>query len=216
MIISVPVTGVFTTNAYFFIEDSTRRGFLIDPGAEANTLLSVIKEKNLTIEKILLTHGHFDHMGAAEELQQILSVPICMHENGRSYAENTRWNLSESCGLSILLQNVDYLPDGSDISLAKNPAFTLKMRYAPGHTTDSVIYYNADDNVAFVGDSIFKNSFGMTHFYGGDARTLMQSITERILTLPPDTVLLSGHSEPTTVQAERTRSWYAPYLQSVG
>lgn len=212
MIISVPVTGVFTTNAYFYIDDTTCHGFLIDPGAEADTLLSVIRQKELTIEKILLTHGHFDHTGAAAELQQVLSVPICMHEYGRDYAENPVWNLSQGCGLYILLHDVDYLPDDSVISLANNRAFTLKMRYVPGHTTDSVFYYNANDSVAFVGDSIFKNSFGLTHFPGGDKETLMESVTKRILTLPQETILLSGHSEPTTVRAERGRSWYAPYL----
>ena len=212
MILSLPVTGVFTTNAYFYIDDATGHGFLLDPGAEADTLLSVIRSKGLTIEKILLTHGHFDHMGAAGEIQQALSVPICMHERGREYVENPRWNLSEGCGLYIKLDDVDYLPDGSEIVLAANPTFSLAMRYVPGHTTDSVFYYNAGDNVAFVGDSIFKNSFGLTHFPGGDEQTLMQSVTQHILKLPQETVLLSGHTESTTVGVERKRSWYAPFL----
>ena len=212
MVLSVPVTGVFTTNAYFYVDDASRHGFLIDPGAEADTLLSVIRSKGLIIEKILLTHGHFDHMGAAGEIQQTLSVPICMHERGREYVENPRWNLSEGCGLYIKLDDVDYLPDGRKIALAGNTAFSLTMHYVPGHTTDSVFYYSAKDNVALVGDSIFKNSFGLTHFPGGDDRTLMQSVTQHILKLPQETVLLSGHTEPTTVGAERERSWYAPFL----
>lgn len=106
MVLSMPVTGVFTTNAYFYIDDNTGHGFLIDPGAEADAIVTVIGERGLTIEKILLTHGHFDHMGAAEVLQQALSTPICMHENGRAYVENPRWNLSEDCGLSIVLRDV--------------------------------------------------------------------------------------------------------------
>lgn len=112
----------------------------------------------------------------------------------------------------IKLDDVSYLPDGSRIALERNPVFSLSMHYVPGHTTDSVFYYSAKDNVAFVGDSIFKNSFGLTHFPGGDEQTLMQSITQRILKLPQETVLLSGHTEPTTVGAERERSWYAPFL----
>ena len=213
MIFSLPVTGVFTTNVYFYIDDDSRHGFLIDPGAEAEKILSVIQEKKFTIEKILLTHGHFDHMGAAGEIQRILSVPICMHENGRKYVENPRWNLSEGCGLFITLDDVNYLSDGSEIILKKNSAFALKMCYVPGHTTDSVLYYSAADKAAFVGDSIFKNSFGLTHFPGGNKQTLMQSVTNRILTLPKETILFSGHTEPTTVAAERGRSWYAPYLR---
>ena len=201
MILSLPVTGVFKTNAYIYADDVSGHGFLIDPGAQADRLLSVIRVKGLTIEKILLTHGHFDHMGAAGEIQQVLSVPICMHERGREYAENPQWNLSEGYGLYITLPYVDYLPDGSEIALATKPEFSLTMRYVPGHTTDSVFYYNAGDNVAFVGDSIFKNSFGLTCFPGGNEEILMQSITHRILTLPKETILLSGHTEPTTVGA---------------
>lgn len=212
MIVFVPVTGLLTTNAYFYIDDNTRHGFLIDPGAEADTLLNVVREKGFIIEKILLTHGHFDHMAAANELHQILSVPICMHENGRAYAEDPRWNLSAEYGFPIVLPHVDYLSDGSRIALKANPGFSVTMRHVPGHTTDGVFYYADQESVAFVGDTIFKNSYGATHFYGGDAEILMQSITKRILTLPKDTVLLSGHSEPTTVQEERERPWYAPHI----
>lgn len=212
MILSLPVTGVFNTNAYFYIDDATGHGFLLDPGAEADTLLAVIRQRGFVIEKILLTHGHFDHMGAAAQIQDALSIPICMHERGREYTENPRWNLSKGCGLYIKLDDVSSLPDGSRIALERNPVFSLTMHYVPGHTTDSVFYYSAKDNVAFVGDSIFKNSFGLTHFPGGDGQTLMQSITQSILKLPQETVLLSGHTEPTTVGAERERSWYAPFL----
>lgn len=212
MILAVQVTGVFTTNAYFFIDDETGHGFLLDPGAEAGKLLSIISDRGLTVEQILLTHGHFDHLGAAAELQQKLSIPIYMHENGRDYAPNPRWNLSESCNCPMVLTDVEYLSDGSRIALREKPDFYLTMQHTSGHTTDSVIYWSKDNQLAFVGDSIFKGSFGLTHFYGGDEATLMQSVTRVILTLPEDTVLLSGHSEPTTVRAERGRSWYAPYL----
>ena len=209
MILSVPVTGVFTTTAYFYVDDVTRHCFLIDPGAEPDKLLSIVRDRGLIVEKILLTHGHFDHFGAAQEIQQMLSIPICMHENGRAYIANSRWNLSESCGVPMVLEDVTYLPDGSRISILANLEISLEMRYVPGHTTDSVFYYSLRDEVAFVGDSIFKNSFGLTHFYGGDKRTLMQSVVNRILTLPNNTILLSGHTEPTTVGAEKIRSWYA-------
>ena len=211
MILSATVTGVFSTNAYFYVDDATRHGFLIDPGAEADTLLAVIQERGLSIEKILLTHGHFDHFGAAEELRQALSVPICMHENGRDYVENPHWNLSSGCGIPMVLDDVTYLPDGSNISLSANPAISLEMRHVPGHTTDGVFYHSPQDKVAFVGDSIFRNSFGLTHFYGGDEEILMRSVTGKILNLPEQTILLSGHTEPTTVEAERKRSWYAPF-----
>lgn len=208
MIILTEVYGILPINSYFYIDDVTRHGFLIDPGAEASKLLKIIDEKQLTIEKILLTHGHFDHIGAVNEIQKILNVPVCMQKNGRDYTQNIKWNLSDQFGLDIILNNVDYLEDYSDIILSSNPEFKLKLIPTAGHTTDGAIYYSAKDSVAFVGDTIFKGSIGRTDFYGGDHDTLISNITEKILTLPEDTFLLSGHSEPTTVKAEKNQPWF--------
>ena len=208
MILLTEVEGVFSTNAYFYIDDETNHGFLIDPGAESSKLLKIIEKKNWTIEKILLTHGHFDHIGSAAPIQRQLKIPICMQKNGRDYVENPVWNLSQNCGLHIVLKDVTYLEDYSDIVLSINPDFKLKLIPVPGHTTDGAIYYSVKDDVAFVGDSIFKASYGRTDFYGGDEETLFNSVTQRILTLPDETILLSGHSEPTTVGDEKNRTWF--------
>ena len=162
------------------------------------------KKNASKIEKILLTHGHFDHIGAVNELQKELDIPVCMQKNGRDYALNTKWNLSDQFGLDIILNDVTYLDDYSDIILSTNPDFKLKLIPTPGHTTDGAVYYSAKDGVAFVGDSIFKMSYGRTDFYGGDEKTLMESITKKILTLPDETLLLSGHSAPTRVKFEKT------------
>ena len=208
MILLTEVYGIFPTNSYFYIDDDTKHGFLIDPGAEASKLLKIIEEEKFTIEKILLTHGHFDHIGAAQELQNKLNVQICMQKNGRDYTQNIKWNLSDQFNLDIILNNVDYLEDYSDIILSSNPEFKLKLIPVAGHTTDGAVYYSAKDSVAFVGDSIFKDSFGRTDFYGGDYDTLIDNVTNKILTLPEDTFLLSGHSEPTTVRAEKNQPWF--------
>ena len=181
---------------------------MIDPGAEASKLLKIIKEKNFTIEKILLTHGHFDHIGAVNELQNALNIPVCMQKNGRDYTQNIKWNLSDQFGLDIILDKVDYLEDYSDITLKANPEFKLQLIPLSGHTTDGAVYYSAKDGVAFVGDSIFKDSFGRTDFYGGDYKTLIDNIINKIFTLPEDTILLSRHSDPTTVKAEKNQSWF--------
>ncbi len=209
MILAVSVGEIIPTNAYFYIDDTTSKCLLVDPGGNAEKLLAVIDERKLAVEKILLTHGHFDHMGAAQTLQDHLDVPIVMHENGRAYATNAEWNLSAVYGMELTLENVTYLPDNSKITLAANPAFGVTLRHVPGHTTDGAIYVCADNRAAFVGDCIFKNSYGNTSFFGGDEKTLLTNIKRRILTLPDETVLLSGHSEPTTVGAEKNRPWYA-------
>ncbi len=208
MILRTTVQGVFETNAYFYVDDETRHGFLIDPGAQADALLRIIDERGFTIEKILLTHGHFDHIGAVEDLRARLNVEVCMQHNGRVYAENPVWNLSSYFGLDMTLDDVTYLDDFSTITLAANENFGVKLIPLAGHTTDGAIYYSAADSVAFVGDSIFLGSYGRTDFPGGDEEILFANLKARLLTLPDDTVLLSGHSDPTTVADEKNRLWF--------
>ena len=109
MILKTEVHGIFATNSYFYIDDETLHGFLIDPGAESEKILQIISEKNFVIEKILLTHGHFDHIGAVEELQKNLKIPVCMQKNGGDYVKNPVWNLSAYFNLNMTLDNVNFL-----------------------------------------------------------------------------------------------------------
>lgn len=181
MIAEVPVKGYFAENCFFYIDDQTKHGFIIDPGAQARGLLSLIRKNGWIIEKILLTHGHFDHIGAVEELRSAL------------------------CGPHILVHCADRVNDGDLIDLAVDPLFSLRVIYTPGHTTDSIVYYSEKDRVAFVGDTIFKGSIGNYQYPGGNLKDLQRSIIERIFMLPDDTVLCSGHSEQTTVGSEKRR-----------
>lgn len=212
MILQTEVMGEIPVNSYFYIDDASRHGFLIDPGSDAEKLRRIIVERKFTIEKILLTHGHYDHIGAVGELQEALGIPVCMGENGKDYAENPTWNLSASFGSPITLKDAAYLPDGTRIGLAANPQFYVEVIAAPGHTTDGSVYYTAKDQAAFVGDSIFQGSYGRTDLYGGDEEQLFRSIVKNILSLPDDTILLSGHSGPTTVGDEKKRPWFASYF----
>ena len=203
MILQIEVAGYIFENAYVYADDATRHGFLIDPGAEPERILHIIADRKITVEKILLTHGHFDHIGAVAEIQRALKIPAYMHENGGAYVKNPAWNGSTMVGDKIVLDGVNFLKDGAVIALENNPAFALKLIATPGHTTDGAIYYSERDGAAFVGDTIFRGSFGRTDLAGGDFGTLMNSIRTKILTLPEETILYSGHSEPTTVGAEK-------------
>lgn len=205
MIRCVPVRGYFEENCFFYIDDATRHGFVIDPGAEAERLLAIIRREGWTIEKILLTHGHFDHTGAVDALRKALGVPVLAHENADSYLLNPRMNLSAFCVGNWTVQNVEKVRDGDEISLDADPAFRLRLIHTPGHTTDSVVYYSEKDRAAFVGDTIFKASIGNFQYPGGSRLDIVESIRDKILTLPDDTVLYSGHSDQTTVGAEKQR-----------
>ena len=208
MIAEVLVKGYFEENCFFHIDDRTKHGFIIDPGAQADRLLDLIGEKGWTIEKILLTHGHFDHMGAVDEIRDALGVPVYAHIRSDEYLLDARKNLSALCGPPIIVRGAEYLDDGDVVSLDANPDFGLKVVYVPGHTTDSVMFYSEADHVAFVGDTIFKGSIGNYQYPGGNADDLQRSIIRQIFTLPDKTVLCSGHSEQTTVGAEKRRYRY--------
>ena len=205
MIAQVPVIAHFVENCFFYVDDTTKHGFIIDPGAQAEKLLGMIREKGWIIEKILLTHGHFDHIGAVNEIRSALKIPVLAYKSDDDYLRDPEWNLSPSFGLSIIIENTESIKDGQIIRLDADPAFSLKVIYTPGHTTDSVIYYSERDRAAFVGDTIFKDSIGNYQLPGGNFAAIQKSIMERIFTLPDDTVLYSGHTEQTTVGTEKRR-----------
>ena len=208
MIAEVPVKGYFEENCFFYIDDRTKHGFIIDPGAQARGLLELIRKNGWTIEKILLTHGHFDHTGAVDEIRDALGIPVLAHRRSDEYLLDAGKNLSAQCGPPVIVRNAEYLDDGDIVFLDSDPDFCLKVIYVPGHTTDSVMFYSEEDHAAFVGDTIFKGSIGNYQYPGGNPEDLLRSIIHKIFTLPDDTVLCSGHSEQTTVGAEKQRYRY--------
>ena len=204
MVRCVPVKGYYAENCFFYLDEETKYGFLIDPGAEAERLLAIIRREGWTIEKILLTHGHFDHTGAVDALRSALGVPAYAHENADRYLLDGKMNLSAFCIGERMVRDVKPLHDGDIVSL-RSGACPLRVIHTPGHTTDSVVYYSGKDRAAFVGDTIFKAGIGNFQYPGGSRPDIVESIRDKILTLPNDTVLYSGHSEETTVGAEKRR-----------
>lgn len=203
MIKELQVQGVFAENTYFYIDAHTKSGFIIDPGAQAGLIYDVVTRNGWTIEKILLTHGHFDHIGAAEVLRERLTAPIYIYPQDAPYLTDTYLNLSGNSGNPITVPHYEELYDGEVIRLKANSGFYLKVIHTPGHTPGSVTYYSPEENAAFVGDLLYQHGPGLTHFPGGNRRVLEESIVNKILTLPDDTLLLSGHSSPITVAEER-------------
>ena len=126
-VIKVPVRDVFETytNSCFYINEKTKHGFWIDPGAEADKFLSIIKEEEWVIKKILLTHGHFDHTGAVEVQNKTMKIPYFIHKNGKLFLINTHFNLSEYFERNIILTEAQYLTDGDIISLSSNSTVKL-------------------------------------------------------------------------------------------
>lgn len=203
MIKMLTVYGVYAENCYFYIDEMSKSGFIIDPGAQAGVILEAINRNGWHIEKILLTHGHFDHLGAAEMLREQLAAPIYIYPSDARYLTDPRLNLSAGSGNPITVPHYEELYNDEIIRLKANSGFFLKVIHTPGHTPGSVTFYSPEESAAFVGDSLYEHGPGLTNFPGGNRHDLEESIINKILTLPDDTILLSGHSSPITVAQEK-------------
>lgn len=191
--------GVFATYGYFVVDSESMHGFLIDPGAQPELFLDAIRRNGWIIEKILLTHGHMDHIGAAGELRDVLGVPVLAHEESDRYLLSPRLNLSAEYGQPITLEGTQKFRGGDVLRLDANPEFELRVSHVPGHTDDSCMFVLREGDAAFVGDTIYQGGPGLTVFPTGDPRKLMRSIEDDILPLPGSTALCSGHAGPISV-----------------
>ena len=206
MIYMLPLKGAIISNCYLDIDESSGHGFLIDPGAEGARLARLVQKKGWTIEKILLTHGHFDLFSGVSSLLQALGqpVPVLIHESGAAYLTRPQWNLSHLFGPPLTLSEFSLLRDGDRLDLSCGD-LSLEVLHTPGHTLDSVVFLDRAARSAFVGDTILRGKPGIVHHPTGNLPLLLRSIREVVLSLPSDTDLLPGHSMPTTVAAERER-----------
>ncbi|HHX62192.1 MAG TPA: MBL fold metallo-hydrolase [Epulopiscium sp.] len=208
------VVGPLQENAYFIIDEDTKKGFLIDPGAEAGRILEMIKENNWEIGLILITHGHYDHIGAAKEIREVLGCEIVAHKGAKEYLEDPEINLSTAFGDGKVKLKADHYinedePNYDEFTKDLPDTLSFKVSYVPGHTTDSILFYFEHYNAAFVGDVIFKESVGRSDLRGGNGATLLESIRTHVFTLPEETVLYPGHGPSTTVKYEKS---YNPYF----
>nr|WP_302598511.1 MBL fold metallo-hydrolase [uncultured Cellulosilyticum sp.] len=203
--------GMLQEHTYFFIDDTTKHGFIIDPGAEGERILKYIQQEGIVIEKILLTHGHFDHVSAVTFLKNALNVPVVIHTEGKKYLEDANWNLSGLYMHPFTLEADAYVNEGDEIVLEANPEMKLRVIYVPGHTLDGVAYYAEKEEVAFVGDIIFQGAVGRSDNLGGNGALLLQGIREKIFTLPEETLICPGHGDTTTVKIEKATNPYFNY-----
>ena len=196
-------SDVFAANCYFYTDEKSKHGFVIDPSAHAEKLLEHIQKNNLVIEKILLTHSHLDHIGAALALSEALGIDVFGLKEAAKYSENP--DLSGHFTDWDVLKKMKYLNDGDKVVLSTCQDAKLKVLATPGHTLDSCVYFDEKEQIAFTGDTIFATSVGRTDIpgSGGAEQMLFHSIVSKILSLPENTVLYPGHGENTTVAHEK-------------
>lgn len=198
--------GEVQTNCYIAVNGTTKEAFVVDPGASAGKLAQRISELKVTPVAILLTHGHFDHAGAAEELAKLLKVKIYAHEAEQDTLEEPRYNLSGMIGRQEVYHADLYVKEGQMLELA---GFSIQVFHTPGHTPGGCCYYIPREDVLFAGDTLFCQSIGRTDFPRGSMGQLVRSIQDKLLTLPEETQVYPGHMDTTTIGQERM---WNPYL----
>lgn len=194
------VLGPIMTNAYLIWDEETRHGVVVDPGAEPEQLISSIKDEQLTVEAILLTHAHFDHIGGVEDVRKVTGAPVYLHEQEASWLTNPTENGSAMFGEHVRAESADILLTGDEV-----PTFAereVKVLHTPGHSPGSVSYYWEEAQLLVSGDVLFQGSIGRTDLPGGDYDTLMASL-RRVIELPEVTRVLPGHGPGTTIEQEQ-------------
>jgi hydroxyacylglutathione hydrolase len=198
----VPVTP-FQQNCTIVWCPSTLRGAVVDPGGEVDRILEAADEAGVTLEKVLLTHGHLDHAGGAAELAERRGLPVV----GPHLADKF-WldGMQQQCrvfGLPMTMSALTpdrWLEAGDQVDVG---ALTLQVRHCPGHTPGHVVFFEADSRLALVGDVLFAGSIGRTDFPGGDHDTLIGSIRRELFPLGDDVAFIPGHGPMSTFGAER-------------
>ena len=200
------VVGSVSTNCYFAVNEDTKEVLIVDPGAAAKQLAEKVKEYELKPVAILLTHGHFDHASAALELSELLQVRVYAQEAELETLENPGLNLSGWEGKNSSYHADIYLKDEQELNLA---GFLIRILHTPGHTVGGCCYYFVEQSTLFSGDTLFEGSIGRTDFPKGSASQLIRSIKEKLMVLPDETAVYTGHGEMTSIGMERMNN---PFL----
>jgi len=194
---TVPV-GPLEVNCYILGCKDTAQAVIIDPGDDEEQILAAIKENNFKITHILLTHGHADHIAAVAEIQQATGAKVLIHQGDHLLVEHAKMQAAMFDLRVPTPFKIDaYLQDGETISFGKHKLTVLST---PGHSPGCVCFIN--NGYLFSGDTLFWDSIGRTDLPGGSHSKILQSIRNKLFTLPPETRVYPGHGLPTTIARE--------------
>ncbi len=190
--------GALGVNCYVLYDEKTKKALVIDPGDEPELILDFIREEGLSLQYIICTHGHFDHIGAVKELKEESRAKVILHQSDLEMYRNAPQIASQFFGIRI-----DSQPE-PEILLENEMTMNLidkeiKFIHTPGHSLGSICIYI--DNYLFTGDTLFAGSVGRTDLMGGSMEQLLNSL-KKLSSLPPETIILPGHGPKTQLRIE--------------
>jgi glyoxylase-like metal-dependent hydrolase (beta-lactamase superfamily II) len=202
----VPVTGLAQNCSVVWNRESGK-GAVVDPGGDVDRIIQAIDAHQVVIEKILITHGHFDHAGGAAELAERLGVPIEGPGADDAFLIDDIAERGAAFGVPHCrpFSPQRWLDDGDVVTVG---AMRLEVKHCPGHTPGHVVFFHAPSKLAFVGDVLFAGSIGRTDFPRGDHPTLIRSITGKLWPWGSDVTFVPGHGPTSTFRQERQSNPY--------
>jgi hydroxyacylglutathione hydrolase len=204
-VVRIPA-GIYAANCYLVYSESNKEGIIIDPGGDADDIIAEIKNLGLDIKYIILTHGHGDHIAGVREIKEYTNAPVAIHKDDEHLLKNGKDNLSSIMAMGTVELTADILlDDGDEISFGD---LNAKILHTPGHTPGGISI--KIENSIFTGDTLFAGSVGRTDFEGGSFENIINSIKNKILEYPEDTVVYPGHGPSSTIKTEKATN---PFLR---
>jgi len=208
MVVKTLVVGSFAANCYVVGSSSTMKGMIIDPGAEAATILRTVQQMGLSVSLIVITHAHIDHVGAVRAVNEKTHAQFALHEAEKGLVFASPMRMLTALGLTPVKsppQPDRLLKDGDRIDVDD---LHFEVLHTPGHSSGGICLLG--HGVVFSGDTLFNLGIGRTDFPGMSHERLMKSIREKLMVLPDETIVYPGHGPPTTIGDERKGN---PFLQ---
>jgi glyoxylase-like metal-dependent hydrolase (beta-lactamase superfamily II) len=201
MIHEIFPVGPLACNCSVIGDETTREAMVIDPGAEVEEIMAIVRRHGLTVKQIVITHGHIDHVGGAIKLRQLTGAPILLNQNDygllKTADQVAAWLGMEPPGKIDIDQNLS----AGDVVGVEN--LKAAVMHTPGHTEGSVCLYFAPQQKLIAGDTLFAGSIGRTDLPGGNFKKIIDSLKGPVMSLPDETVVVPGHGPLTTIGEER-------------